>query len=63
MVLKNNFKNSITCHKNQICKNINVQYQWRGQGGLGATCPSHFCQDGARDFFKINEKIGVGRAS
>ena len=35
--------------------------QWNGQGGgMGAIAP-HFCQDGARYFLKIDEKIGVGR--
>ena len=32
-----------------------------GGRGLGAVAP-HFCQDGARDFLKIDEKLGVGSA-
>ena len=32
------------------------------EGGLGSECP-HFCQDDARDFLKIDEKIGVERCS
>ena len=32
---------------------------WRR--GYEDDCPSpHFCQDGSRDFFKIDEIIGVG---
>ena len=34
--------------------------QWFGRGGMGAIAP-HFCQDGARDVLKIDEKIGGGR--
>ena len=30
-------------------------------GGWGQLPPPHFCQNGAGDFFKIDEKIGVGR--
>ena len=26
--------------------------------GMGSNPPPHFCQDGAQDFLKINEKIG-----
>ena len=37
--------------------------QWLGHGGFEGQSPSHFCQDGARDFLKIDEKIGVGRGS
>ena len=32
-------------------------------GGLEVQMPPHFCQDGARDFLKIDEKIGVGWGS
>ena len=35
--------------------------QWRGYGGYGGNLPPHCCQDGALDFLKIDEKIGVGR--
>ena len=34
--------------------------QWRGYGEFGGIAFSHFCQDGARDFLKIDEKIGLG---
>ena len=27
-------------------------------GDIGGKCPLTFCQDGVRDFFKIDEKIG-----
>ena len=30
-------------------------------GGLGDNCPPHFCQDGARDFFKsMKNRCGEG---
>ena len=29
-------------------------------GGMGANAPPNFCQDGAQDFFKINEPIFGG---
>ena len=28
------------------------------RGAGGAIAPPHFCQDGARDFLKIDEKVG-----
>ena len=36
-----------------------VAWPW----GLGRHLPPLFCQDGARDFFKINEKIVGGGGS
>ena len=32
-------------------------------GGLGGQLPLHFCQEGARDFFKIDQKIDIGRGN
>ena len=29
--------------------------------GVWGKYPPHFCQDGARDFLKIDEKLDVGR--
>ena len=33
------------------------------RGSLEGNCSPHICQDGARDFLKIDEKMGVGRGS
>ena len=35
---------------------------WPPGGAVGVgNYPLHFCHDGARDFLKFNEKIGVGK--
>ena len=34
--------------------------QWRGHGGFEGQSPPHFCQDGARDFLKI-DRCGEGQ--
>ena len=42
-------------------KTIDIK-RWHGHGGMGAN-PYTFCQDGARDFFKIYEEIIEGGSS
>ena len=38
-----------------MLNHLNNDYQWqRSHGGMVGKCP-HFCQDGARDFFNIDE--------
>ena len=49
----------------EVCRNRECMVgggQWGGYGGLRGDCP-HFCQDGARDLLKIDEKISVGGGS
>ena len=46
----------------QITLTVLGEYSSVATGDLvGQLPPPHFCQDGAKDFLKIDDKIGMGR--